>query len=94
MEKFSAFKTLQAIEQCQVAVLMLDAGEGVTDQDATVLGAILDAGRALVVAINKMDLVAYYQRAQAEDLLSRKLGFVSWAEAVRISAKHGSGLRE
>ncbi|MBB5885571.1 ribosome biogenesis GTPase Der [Xanthomonas sp. LMG 8992] len=94
VEKFSAFKTLQAIEQCQVAVLMLDAGEGVTDQDATVLGAILDAGRALVVAINKWDGQSDYQRAQAEDLLSRKLGFVAWAEAVRISAKHGSGLRE
>lgn len=94
VEKFSAFKTLQAIEQCQVAVLMLDASEGVTDQDATVLGAILDAGRALVVAINKWDGLSDYQREQAEDLLSRKLGFVNWAEAVRISAKHGSGLRE
>ncbi|WP_140721284.1 ribosome biogenesis GTPase Der [Pseudomonas sp. Hp2] len=94
VEKFSAFKTLQAIEQCQVAVLLLDASEGVTDQDATVLGAILDAGRALVVAINKWDGLTDYQREQAEDLLSRKLGFVNWAEAVRISAKHGSGLRE
>ena len=94
VEKFSAFKTLQAIEQCQVAVLLLDASEGVTDQDATVLGAILDAGRALVVAVNKWDGLTEYQREQAEDLLSRKLGFVNWAEAVRISAKHGSGLRE
>ncbi len=55
VEKFSAFKTLQAIEQCRVAVLLLDAGEGVTDQDATVLAAILDAGKALVVAMNKWD---------------------------------------
>ena len=94
VEKFSAFKTLQAIEQCQVAVLLLDATEGVTDQDATVLGAILEAGKALVVAINKWDGLTDYQREQAEDLLSRKLGFVNWAEAVRISAKHGSGLRE
>ncbi len=94
VEKFSAFKTLQAIEQCQVAVLLLDATEGVTDQDATVLGAILEAGKALVVAINKWDGLTDYQRAQAEDLLSRKLSFVNWAEAVRISAKHGSGLRE
>ncbi|KQH74353.1 ribosome biogenesis GTPase Der [Xylella fastidiosa subsp. sandyi] len=94
VEKFSAFKTLQAIEQCQVAVLLLDAGEGVTDQDATVLAAILDAGKALVVAMNKWDGLATYQREQAEDLLSRKLGFVNWAEVVRLSAKHGSGLRE
>ncbi len=94
VEKFSVVKTLQSIEQCQVAVLLLDASEGVTDQDASVLGAILDAGRALVVAINKWDGLTAYQREQAEALLSRKLGFVEWAEAVRISALHGSGLRE
>ncbi|MFL9582145.1 ribosome biogenesis GTPase Der [Stenotrophomonas sp. AB1(2024)] len=94
VEKFSVIKTLQAIEQCQVAVLMLDATEGVTDQDASVLGAVLDAGRALVVAINKWDGLTDYQREQAETLVSRKLGFVPWAETVRISAKHGSGLRE
>ena len=94
VEKFSVVKTLQAIERCQVAVLMLDATEGVTDQDATVLGAVLDAGRALVVAVNKWDGLTTYQREQAEALLSRKLSFVPWAEAVRISATHGSGLRE
>ena len=94
IEKFSVFKTLQAIEQCQVAVLMLDASEGVTDQDATVLGAVLDAGRALVVAINKWDGRSDYERQQAEALVARKLGFVEWAENVRISALHGSGLRE
>jgi GTP-binding protein len=94
VEKFSVFKTLQAIEQCQVAVIMLDAGEGVTDQDATVLGAVLDAGRALVVAVNKWDGQSDYTRQQTESLLERKLSFVDWAETVRISALHGSGLRE
>ncbi|HEY4583095.1 MAG TPA: ribosome biogenesis GTPase Der [Lysobacter sp.] len=94
VEKFSAFKTLAAIEQCQVAVVLLDGSEGITDQDATVLGYALDAGRALVVAVNKWDGLTEYQREQAATLLSRKLGFVEWAEAVRISAKHGSGLRE
>ncbi|MGE4367416.1 ribosome biogenesis GTPase Der [Thermomonas sp.] len=94
VEKFSAVKTLQAIEQCQVAVLMLDASEGVTDQDATVLGAVLDAGRALVIALNKWDGRSDYERQQAEALAARKLGFVDWAERVRISALHGSGLRE
>lgn len=94
VEKFSIVKTLQAIEQCQVAVIMLDASEGVTEQDASVLGAVLDAGRALVVAVNKWDGLSDYQREQTEGLLSRKLSFVQWAEAVRISAKHGSGLRE
>lgn len=94
VEKFSIIKTLQAIDQCQVVVIMIDASEGVTDQDATVLGAALDAGRALVVAVNKWDGLTDYQREQTEVLLERKLAFVPWAEPVRISAKHGSGLRE
>ncbi len=94
VEKFSIVKTLQAIEECQVAVIMIDASEGVTEQDASVLGAVLDAGRALVVAVNKWDGLSTYQREQTEALLSRKLAFVNWAEAVRISARHGSGLRE
>src|SRR5690606_715771 len=55
VEKFSVVKTLQAIERCQVAVVMVDASEGVTDQDVSVLGYALDAGRALVVAVNKWD---------------------------------------
>ena len=94
VEKFSIVKTLQSIEECQVAVILLDASEGVTEQDAAVLGAVLDAGRALVVAINKWDGLSTYQREQTEALLGRKLAFVDWAEAVRISALHGSGLRE
>jgi GTP-binding protein len=94
VEKFSIVKTLRAIEECQVAVIMLDASEGVTEQDASVLGAVLDAGRALVVAVNKWDGLTQYQREQTDGLLARKLSFVNWAEAVHISAKHGSGLRE
>ena len=69
VEKFSVFKTMQSIEQTQVAVLMLDASEGVTDQDATVLGAVLDAGKALVIALNKWDGRSDYEREQAETLL-------------------------
>lgn len=94
VEKFSVVKTLQAIERCQVAVVMIDASEGVTDQDASVLGYALEAGRALVVAVNKWDGLDDYQRSQTQALLDRKLAFVEWAEAVRISALHGSGLRE
>jgi GTP-binding protein len=94
VEKFSAFKTLQAIENCQVAVVMLDAAEGVTDQDATVLGYVLDAGRALVVAVNKWDEKTTYQKEQTQALLDRKLSFAEWAERVQISAKHGTGLKE
>ena len=92
--KFSVFKTMQSIEYTQVAVLMLDASEGVTDQDATVLGAILDAGKALVIALNKWDGRTDYEREQAETMLTLKFPFVPWAEAVRISATHGSGMRE
>ncbi len=94
VEKFSTFKTLQAIENCQVAVVMLDAAEGVTDQDATVLGYVLDAGRALVVAVNKWDDKTTYQKEQTQALLERKLSFAEWAERVQISAKHGTGMRE
>jgi GTP-binding protein len=94
VEKFSTFKTLQAIESCQVAVVMLDAGEGVTEQDATVLGHVLDSGRALVIAVNKWDGQSTYQRDQTKALLDRKLAFCPWAEQVTISAKHGTGMRE
>ena len=94
VEKFSTFKTLQAIEECQVAVVLLDAGEGVTEQDATVLGHVLQAGRALVVAVNKWDGQSNYQREQTKALLDRKLSFAPWAEQITISAKHGTGMRE
>jgi len=94
VEKFSVVKTLQAIEQAQVVLLLLDASEGVTEQDATVLGLVLDAGRALVIGVNKWDGLSDYQREQTRAAMDRKLDFVTWAQAVPISAKHGSGLRE
>src|SRR3546814_16569155 len=73
---------------------MLDASEGVTEQDASVLGAVLDAGRALVVAVNKWDGLSDYQRSQVEALLSRKLAFLPSDDAVRISAMRATGLRD
>lgn len=94
VEKFSVIKSLQAIESSEVVVVMLDATEGITDQDATVLGHVLDAGRALVLAVNKWDGLSSYQREQNRATLDRKFTFVSWAEIVFISALHGSGLRE
>jgi GTPase len=94
VEKFSVLKTLQAIEQSQVVVVMLDGSEGVTDQDATLLGQVLEAGRGLVVAVNKWDGLSQYQREQCKADLGRKLGFVAYAPVVTISAKHGSGLKE
>jgi len=73
---------------------MIDAAEGVTDQDASVLGYALDAGRALVVCVNKWDGLSAYQRERCESELVRRLDFVQWAERVVISAKHGTGMRE
>ena len=94
VEKFSAFKTLASIEHCQVAVVLVDGTEGITDQDATVLGHVLEAGRGLVVAVNKWDGLSSYEREQNRVQLERKLAFAPWAERITISALHGSGLRE
>ena len=94
IEKFSVIKTLKSIDAAQVVALMIDASEGVTEQDATVLGYVLDSGRAFVIVVNKWDGLTTYQREQTEGMLDRKLSFVQWAEKLHISAKHGSGLAE
>ncbi|MEO6065033.1 MAG: GTPase, partial [Lysobacterales bacterium] len=94
VEKFSVIKTLQAIERAHVVVVLIDAAEGVTDQDATVIGHVLDAGRALVLAANKWDGLAAHARERVKSELERKFVFVPWAEQVFISALHGSGLGE
>src|SRR5579883_2542535 len=94
VEKFSVIKTLQSIDAAQVAVVMLDAAEGVTEQDLALIGQVLDAGRALVIAANKWDGLDRYERERCRAGLERKLEFVGWAKPVFISAKHGSGLRE
>jgi GTPase len=94
VEKFSVLKTLQAVEHAQVVVVMLDATEGITDQDATVLGHVLEAGRGLVIALNKWDGLDEYRREQCRADISRKLAFVAYAQVLTLSAKHGSGLKE
>ncbi len=94
VEKFSVIKTLQAMEQAQLVLVMLDAHEGVTDQDATVLGHALDAGRALVIVVNKWDGMRPDERERVQEQLERRLAFVPWAEVVFVSALHGSGLGE
>ncbi|HJP98678.1 MAG TPA: ribosome biogenesis GTPase Der [Rhodanobacteraceae bacterium] len=94
IEKFSVIKTLQSIAAAEVAVVMLDAGEGVTDQDLALIGQVLEAGRALVIAANKWDGLEQYDRERCKAGLERKLDFVAWAKVVFLSAKHGSGLRE
>jgi len=94
VEKFSAIKTIAALEESDVAVVMLDASEGVTDQDSTVLGYAISAGRALVVAINKWDGLDDYRRERCRTELDRRLDYATYAANVFISAKHGSGLGE
>ena len=94
VEKFSTIKALQAIERAHVVVLMLDAREGLTDQDTTLLGHILEQGRALVIALNKWDGLDSDHRRQVKADLDRKLAYVDWARRITLSALHGSGIQE
>jgi len=91
-EFFSIVKALQAIEAANVAVLMLDAREGVTEQDAHVAGYVLERGRAVVIALNKWDAADREARERIQSDLAWKLGFLGFAESHRISAKEGQGL--
>jgi len=92
VEKFSVVKTLQAIEQCNLVVLVLDARQGIGEQDATLATYILDSGRALVVAVNKWDGLDDEERARVRVALDRTLGFLDFAAVHYISARHGSGV--
>ncbi|BAP56555.1 GTP-binding protein EngA [Thioploca ingrica] len=92
IEKFSVIKALQAIEAAHVVIMVLDAQEGMTDQDAHLLGHILTSGRALVIAINKWDGLEPSHREQVRYHLGRKLHFVNFAQIHYISALHGSGV--
>ena len=92
IEKFSVIKALEAIEKSQVVILVIDAQEGLTDQDLTLLGYVLNSGRALVIAINKWDGLDPDQREQIRSNLQRRLGFVSFAAQHLISARHGTGV--
>ena len=92
VEKFSVIKTLQAIEQANVVVLLLDATEGVSDQDAHIASFAVEAGRALVIAANKWDAVDTYGRERLMVAVRQRLPFVSFARFHSISARTGSGL--
>ncbi|MBL8251699.1 MAG: ribosome biogenesis GTPase Der [Candidatus Competibacter sp.] len=94
VEKFSVIKALQAIEQSHVAVLVLDARQGISEQDASLLGLILDSGRALVIAVNKWDHLDPDTRAQIKRELDRRLNFLDFAKIHFISALHGTGVGE
>jgi len=92
VEKFSVIKTLQAVEQSNVAVLLLDAAAQIADQDAHIAGYILERGRALVIAVNKWDSVPEGERERVKRDMQRKLHFLDWARLHFISALRGSGL--
>jgi GTP-binding protein len=92
VEYFSIVKALQAIEAANVAILLLDASTGITEQDAHVAGYVLERGRAVVLAVNKWDAADQEARARMKSELAWKLGFLSFAETHFVSAKEGKGL--
>ena len=92
IEKFSVVKTLQAIESANVVLLLLDATQGVTEQDAHIAGFVLDSGRAVVLAINKWDAVDEYQRELVHRSIESRLPFLKFANLHTISAKKRQGL--
>ncbi|MDY6010851.1 MAG: ribosome biogenesis GTPase Der [Duodenibacillus sp.] len=92
VEKFSVIKTLQAIEECNVCILVLDATEGISTHDAHIAGYAMESGRALVVAINKWDGVDGYKRSLVDTDIERKFHFLRWARFIHISALKRNGL--
>ncbi len=92
IEKFSVVKTLQAIAEANVVLLMIDATQGVSEQDAHIAGYILESGRAVVVAINKWDAIDDYQRETLERSIVARLAFLKFANVLRISAIKRQGL--
>ena len=92
VEKFSVIKTLQAIADAHVVILMLDAVDGITEQDAHLAGHILEEGRALVVGINKWDAASGEQREAVKRDIARKLAFLDFAQQDYISAREGRGV--
>jgi GTP-binding protein len=94
IERFSIVKTLQAIDAANVAVLVLDAVDGISEQDAHVAGYILERGRAVVVAVNKWDAADKDARERVKAELAWKLGFLGFAESLFISAKSARGVQD
>ena len=92
IEKFSIIKTLQSIKSSQVCLLLLDASEGLTEQDMHLLGFIIEAGKALVIVVNKWDGLDEEQKELVRNTLERRLQFANFAKTRFISALHGSGV--
>jgi GTP-binding protein len=92
IEKFSVIKALQAIEDAHVVIMLLDGQEGISEQDASLIGFIMDAGRAVVLAVNKWDGLDEDQKDKVHRELEVKLPFLTYARTHFISALHGSGV--
>jgi GTP-binding protein len=92
IEKFSVVKTLQAIADANVVLLLLDATQGVSEQDAHIAGYILESGRAVVLAVNKWDAIDDYQREVLERSIAQRLAFLKFAPVLRISALKRQGM--
>ncbi|WP_294899918.1 ribosome biogenesis GTPase Der [Tatumella sp. UBA2305] len=92
VEKFSVIKTLQAIEDANVVLLVIDAHEGISDQDLSLLGFILNSGRSLVIVVNKWDGLSQEIKEEIKEALDYRLGFIDFARVHFISALHGSGV--
>jgi GTP-binding protein len=92
VEKFSIIKALQSVEKANVVIYLIDASEGITDQDQHLLGMVLDAGRALIIGFNKWDGLTHDQRELIKRQTAVKLPFLDFAEKHSISALHGSGV--
>lgn len=92
VEKFSVVKTLQAIADANVVLLLLDASQGVSDQDAHIAGYILESGRAVVIAVNKWDAIDSYQREMLLRSIEQRLAFLKFASVLHISALKRQGL--
>ena len=91
-EKFSVVKALQAMQRAQVVIMVIDAAEGLVDQDLHILDYALDAGAGMVIAVNKWDGLEAQQRDKVRKALDRRLNFVPWVPVQMISALHGSGV--
>jgi len=92
VEKFSVIKTLQAIKDAHVVVIVFDAREGIVEQDLHMLGFALESGRAVVLAINKWDNMSDYDRSQVKTAIDRRLDFIPYVKIHLISALHGTGV--
>lgn len=92
VEKFSVIKTMQAVEDAHVVIMVLDAREGIVDQDLHLLGFVLETGRSLLIAINKWDGMDEYQKSRVKVEIDRRMEFVNFAKIHFISALHGTGV--